>query len=286
MICSLARQPHGHRRRKLQGDTVGENRLRRQSKGNFTIIANDCFRDNQLSAEALGVICYLRSKPADWVVMPTELSNRFGCGRDRILRILKELIALGYLQKMRERDPETKAWKPVEYIIPDTVSEPLTENTEVAHEPPPENLPLGNPSMANPAMANPTLLNTESTNNGFELKTDLDSARDKRLPSDWPADFQTQWWKIYPRREDKKSAMKSLDKIAMSGKTPWDELVTGTQHYAEFCRGKEMKYTKLPATFLNKESWKNTYDRNHERSKSFFDAASDLIDGTGTDYRR
>lgn len=93
-------------------------------------------------------------------------------------------------------------------------------------------------------------------------------------PSDWPPDFENQWWKTYPRREDKKPAMRSLNKIAKMGKTTWAELLEGTQHYASHMAGKETRFIKLPATFLNAESWKNRYTRNHERPKSFFDAAA------------
>ncbi|MEY9413724.1 hypothetical protein ABIF69_000166 [Bradyrhizobium japonicum] len=48
---------------------------------NFTMIANDCFRDERLSYEALAIFTYLRSKPRDWKVMQTELAKRFKSGR-------------------------------------------------------------------------------------------------------------------------------------------------------------------------------------------------------------
>lgn len=105
------------------------------------------------------------------------------------------------------------------------------------------------------------------------------------IPGDWPPDFENKWWKIYPRREDKKDAMVSLNKIAKAGKTPWVELVEGTQHYANHMRGKEIKFIKLPATFLNAESWKNRYNGNHERPKSFLEAVTadlwPVSNGTG-----
>lgn len=68
--------------------------------------------------------------------------------------------------------------------------------------------------------------------------------------------------------------MKSLNRIAKAGKTAWTELIEGTQHYADHMRGKETRFIKLPATFLNAESWKNRYNRNHERPKSFLEAVT------------
>lgn len=98
-------------------------------------------------------------------------------------------------------------------------------------------------------------------------------------PSDWPSDYENQWWKAYPRKHDKKPAMKVLNRIAKAGKNPWDELIAGTRHYAEAVAGKEARYIKHPATFLNAESWKNRYNRNHEAPKSFLDAALDFGNG-------
>lgn len=70
---------------------------------NFTIIGNACFKDERLSFEALAIFTYLRSKPADWKVMQTELAGRFQAGRDRIRNALNELIAAGYIQKVQKR---------------------------------------------------------------------------------------------------------------------------------------------------------------------------------------
>jgi hypothetical protein len=81
------------------------------------MIDNKSLRDESLSLEALGMICYLRSLPPDWRVMPTQLAKRFSCGRERIARILNELIEAGYIKKTVSRDPATQRWKAAEFTV-------------------------------------------------------------------------------------------------------------------------------------------------------------------------
>jgi hypothetical protein len=102
---------------------------------NFTIIGNEFLNDEDLSADALGVLCYLRGKPADWKVMQTQLASRFKCGRERIARIIKELIGCGYMEKTQARDPATNKWAAVDYLVfgrksaavPETASQPIDD---------------------------------------------------------------------------------------------------------------------------------------------------------------
>ena len=99
----------------LKGSTVAIATCKYTS--NFTIIGNECLNDDDLSPDALGVLCYLRSKPVDWQVMQTQLASRFKCGRERIARILKELISFGYMEKTQDRDPATNKWRAVDYLV-------------------------------------------------------------------------------------------------------------------------------------------------------------------------
>lgn len=261
--------------------------IKRIIKRDFTIVANDCFRDNRLSAESLGVICYLRSKPADWNVMPSELGNRFDCGRDRMQRILKELIGLGYIRKIRERDPITKAWKASEYIVLDTVAEPLPENTlqvEDDGKPVTGNLSLAEPLRQDLPQVLTPLLNTDSTKNGLkEQNTDEQStARETRLvtAADWPADYADVFWSRYPNKKSKGHALKALEKIASAGKTRFSDLIAGLERYIN-SRDVQRGFVKHPATWLNGQCWKDEEQSSPlpvERPKSFFEVASEAYE--------
>jgi hypothetical protein len=60
-------------------------------------------QDRSISYEALGVLQYLLSKPNDWRVQPMDLVRK-GCGREKIYKILNELIAAGYIKRIQGRD--------------------------------------------------------------------------------------------------------------------------------------------------------------------------------------
>src|SRR5579859_980653 len=76
------------------------------------------------------------------------------------------------------------------------------------------------------------------------------------LPADWPADYQEVFWKKYPAKKSKKEAMKAIDKVAFAGKTKWLDLIIGLDAYI-ISREVQRGFVKHPATWLNKECWKD-----------------------------
>jgi hypothetical protein len=76
--------------------------IRRKHNGNFTIVPNALVDDKRLSIEAKGLLAYLISRPNNWTVRHSHLHKELGIGRDKLQRILRELIRAGYL----ERDDE------------------------------------------------------------------------------------------------------------------------------------------------------------------------------------
>ena len=80
-----------------------------------------------------------------------------------------------------------------------------------------------------------------------------------QIPGDWPADYREQFWRLYPKKEDKKTALKALDKIAFAGKTKWSDIMAGVDRYIRSDKVKD-GFIKMPATFINAESWKNEYN--------------------------
>ena len=93
--------------------------IRRKRTKNFTVINNAIFDDDHLSPESLGVLAHLLSRPNDWSVSLRQLSARFRIGRDKIQRIIREIIATGYMKSFRIRDPETNRYSGIEYIVYD-----------------------------------------------------------------------------------------------------------------------------------------------------------------------
>lgn len=78
----------------------------------YTIIDNNIINNRQLSYEALGLLVYILSKPDNWTVKNSDLANRVSgsrdtYGKDKLGRIIKELITLGYAVYQTQNNPET-----------------------------------------------------------------------------------------------------------------------------------------------------------------------------------
>jgi hypothetical protein len=106
--------------------------IRRKHNGNFTVIGNGLVENEALSAEALGVLCYLLSRPDNWQVIPDQLQTRFNVGRDKMYRVLSELIDLGYISRSQAKDPENHIFGKSEYVVYD---EPRPEKADTGPRP-------------------------------------------------------------------------------------------------------------------------------------------------------
>lgn len=72
-------------------------------KANFTVVPNTIFEDESLSAAARGTLGYLISRPAEWEVRHRQLMHKMGLGRDAFSRVMRELIAAGYIIRSDEQ---------------------------------------------------------------------------------------------------------------------------------------------------------------------------------------
>lgn len=84
-------------------------------------------------------------------------------------------------------------------------------------------------------------------------------ADDASPQSDWPKDYQDQFWRAYPRRTEKKAAMAKLDAIRKGAKVRWQIFFAGIQRYAQHMRGTEERYIKHPTTWLNRGCWDDEF---------------------------
>jgi|GEM_PF-2957956 len=169
--------------------------IRRRHNRDFTTIRNDVFRDEDLALDALGLLCYLRSRPDDWNISQEHLRRRFGTGsgdarkpmgREQMQRIMRELIASGWVQREEARTGRG-SFGGVEYIVldePDKASPSEGETPTVASLPqsgfptavglPPESgLPTpgepstGEPESGEPESVNPTAYLELDSTKGF-----------------------------------------------------------------------------------------------------------------------
>lgn len=73
------------------------------------------------------MLAYILSKPDDWEVKVSDLEREGGCGKNRIYRILRELIDAGYVSERQQvqRENGTFSWTP--YMV---YEEPRMGKTE------------------------------------------------------------------------------------------------------------------------------------------------------------
>ena len=101
----------------------------------FVKVSRALAQDENLSFEARGILLYLLSKPRDWLIQLTDLQRAGNTGRDRVLRILNELEARGYLvwsarARRKKKTDGTFEWAaPMLFEIPYT-GFPTTGNPE------------------------------------------------------------------------------------------------------------------------------------------------------------
>lgn len=144
--------------------------IRRQhDKDNpYFVMARDAAQNRGLPYEAIGVLAYLLSQPDDWKVIVADL-QRDGCGRDKTIRILKELTDAGHLHREVSRD-EKGHFVYGDYVI---TERPVTENPLPGEPFTDEPLP-GQPLPVNPTLQSIDIQSTKKESSSSATLSDLD----------------------------------------------------------------------------------------------------------------
>jgi hypothetical protein len=80
--------------------------------------------------------------------------------------------------------------------------------------------------------------------------------RSRSLPLETDAGFEI-WYKQYPKNVDKADARKAYLAVIRKKLATPEQLMAAAARYAAERNGQDPKYTKNPATWLNKQSWLN-----------------------------
>lgn len=142
--------------------------LKKKVKNNYTRISNDFLQDDSISFEARGLGASLLSRPEDWEINISALMAEGSIGRDKVNKIIQELIKAGYMYKSQSRTSgkfsrnilfisDEKDYL-FEEVIEKEISSPLTEKTATAKP------VTGEPLTANPEQQTKDYTNTNKTN--------------------------------------------------------------------------------------------------------------------------
>lgn len=130
----------------------------------FSIILNECFQRDDISARAKGLFAYIMTLPNSWVIRKAEVFTHFTEGRDALDAAFKELITAGYIRM--EIIKEKGRIKEYKYIVYET-AEGRKSLPDI-------------PVSENPVQANPQLLNTDLSNNS---KKEITKEKEGRVES-------------------------------------------------------------------------------------------------------
>ena len=250
-------------------------------EGGYTIVPNSTLNDS-LSWEAIGLLAYLCSKPDDWEVSITQLTNQSRkspspSGRDKTYKILKELQEAGYVRKLETR--AVGKFTGVDYLVSPTKFEDFTENSPLT------DLPYTDlPDTANPTQQNKESNKERFKQNGEQVSPELfESAENKSLEQkqkrkrhNYPSEFE-EFFKHYPKTNGSKlEALKAWKQLTKEEKAL---LYVSVEHYKAVLSMDTWRKAMIPARYIRGKHFLTFNASNDDLST----AESVFVNGKGFD---
>ncbi len=238
--------------------------FRRHKKDSYTCIDNHVFKDHTLSMKAKGLLTQIYSLPDDWEYSVTGLAKLFYDGKDSVNTALQELIKHGYIVRTQRTD-ETGRFAGYEYDIYETPQTNVEENPSTG-EPFTENPSTDKPSTENQAQLN---TNIETTN---RLNTNEENTNEDISPLISPDEklnlLFACFWKVYPKKANKKDAFKAFKGIKDIEKILPD-IITDVEEKKQTKDWQKMngQYIPYPASYLRGERWKDVNEVAEKQAK-------------------
>jgi hypothetical protein len=196
----------------------------------FTQIPNDWVRDDRLTLEARGLLAQIMSHRPGWNMSIKSMAARNKIGRDKVKRILDELLELGYLERSEKQSHDERGHLAgYDY----TTRDPQGVTQE--------------PCKAEPAKAEPAKADRPPK------KTIPIEEQDNKKNIDIEGDFDV-FWKAYPKKDDKPLAKRSFEKAL--NRATIDVIVAGAERYRDD-PNRDPAFTKNASTWLNADAWEN-----------------------------
>lgn len=164
---------------------------------NYVIISNKTAQDNRLSFEARGVLAMLLSMPDDWSVNVAWIQKQSKAGRDKVNRIINELIECGYMRKDQPRNQQGKFTSQDYFVYPES---------DTAEEIPANGFPV------NGLPVNGKTPTTKETVIQSTQDTNYDSSDEQSHPTELVEKAFHHFWKVW------KQTKKDIGKVDTSPK--------------------------------------------------------------------
>lgn len=195
----------------------------------------------------LAVWVSLQSRPEEWQLCPIQLRKQFGFGKEKVYSILSKLIELKLIERFQIKDDLNRYVKTTYHI---KNGQEFISNYESVN-----NYTENDPFPAEPLPAFPEPAKQDYIYNRLLNIKDIKNIKDKRYCSsdDEHVEFE-RFWNLYPRRQNKKGALKIWIKNCLSKNHEEIELNLMKRIENEWKNG-DIKYIPLPTTYLNGERW-------------------------------
>jgi|GEM_PF-1232070 hypothetical protein len=208
----------------------------------FTTLINQTM-DKIPDDGALGIYCYLISKPDNWKIQEKELQKRFKKGRDHIrskLKILKDTKLLE-VNPIKDEVGKIIRWESILYSH-------LVQKNQITEKPSCGSTLLETQNVENQTHTKERNIKKKDLKNNINNKISCSTDVERKRFDDF--------WNAYPRKQAKQAAIKSwiknkLDNIA--------DLIIGDviKRKANDAQWKVKTYIPLPASYLNGERWQD-----------------------------
>lgn len=230
------------------------------------MISNKTLCDTSLRLDALGLLCYLLSKPDDWTVSMQALAKEWGIGKEKLRAIMKNLQKAGYADLKIVRDEDTGKVEGKQWVVYERPQLGSAEEREIRLSG--RDRKAGNPDVGEkPMSVKPAqLVNTEvkdyqKLNNKPKTDTSSRPSGRPRLEEDVQEVREYLNQKCGRRFPPDSGQMKYIRARLKEGK-PKEHLKLIVDYFArEWGDDDKMRVYLRPATLFSKEHYDEYYER-------------------------
>ena len=204
--------------------------IKKQATG-FTQIANKLLNDSTISLKAKGLYAYIYSKPDGWQFSTRRIPADHKDGRDAVLSGIEELEENHYLKREKHGDGR------VTYHV---LVDPKSENpTQALHHPVSENPTVGKPHSGKTRHISNKEVKVIKSNSNKDINHQFEK-----------------FWKAYPRKVAKKTALRAWTKLNPD-QNLFNDIIGGLEDYKKTQAWQKDggSFIPHPTTFLNQERY-------------------------------
>jgi len=231
------------------------------SKG-YGTIPKLVMQHEDLSIEAKAIYAYLASfAGAGDTAYPSvsTMCKHLGISKDRFYRHRKALLENDFIRITQHQNEG--GWSNNLYTV---VSTPSPQNKDT------QNKDTQNKDTQNKDTINNSSINNSINNNSIDYSSAKLTERFEEL------------WKLYPRKQGKKDALKHYKRAVKEGTTD-DEIEAGIQSYVGYIEKNDVdkRYVKHGSAWFNQEGWLDDYEIEFEDVESADNHVEDIFSMLG-----